>query len=67
MYQVKKKNLRVLANAYALISKTLERVEGIENKREGDRSLVSDDVDLKQAQHLGHLMLAERIRKEIGK
>lgn len=55
-------NLRTVANANALISKTLERVEASVHRKDTDKSLESEQ-SLQEMQQLGHLLLGERLGK----
>lgn len=63
MYEAELQNLRVVANANSLISKTLERTEAKVNRKDTDTSLDKEDSEqsLQDMQQLGHLLLSEKL------
>lgn len=63
--QSTKVNAKILANANALISKTLERTEALPNKLDTDRSLDSPESEqsLAEVQQIGHMLLSTKISK----
>lgn len=65
MYEAGLQNLRVVANANSLISKTLERIEATVNRKDTDTSLDKEgsEQSLQEMQQLGHLLLGEKLGK----
>ncbi len=67
MYMSKssKTNAKVLANANALVSKTLERIEALPNKLDTDKSLDGPDSaqSLAEVQQIAHLLLSSKLSK----
>lgn len=63
MSKSSKINSKILANANALISKTLERVEALPNKLDTDKSLDSPDSEqtLGEVQQIAHMLLASKV------
>lgn len=65
MYETELQNLSMVANANALISKTLERTDAIVNRKDTDSALDKEGADknLHEMQQLGHLLLSEKLGK----
>lgn len=65
MYEAGLQNLRVVANANSLISKTLERIEATVHRKDTDTSLDKEgsEQSLQEMQQLGHLLLGEKLGK----
>lgn len=63
MPETKLKNVRVVANANALLSKTIDRMNAIVNVKEDDKSLDSDDStqSISDMQQLAHILLSDRL------
>lgn len=65
MYDPGLQNLMVIANANSLISKTLERMEAIDNRKDTDVALDQEgsEQSLREMQQLGHLLLGDKLGK----
>ena len=63
MPETKLQNVRVIANANALLSKTIDRMNAIVNIKEDDKSLDSDDStqSISDMQQLAHILLSDRL------
>lgn len=69
MPETKLKNVRVIANANALLSKTIDRMSAIVNVKEDDKSLDSDDSSqsISDMQQLAHILLSDRLGQAIAR
>lgn len=63
MPETKLQNVRVVANANALLSKTIDRMNAIVNIKEDDKSLDSDDStqSISDMQQLAHILLLDKL------
>ena len=63
MLETKLQNARVIANANALLSKTIDRMSAIVNIQEGDKSLDSDEStqSIADMQQLAHILLSDKL------